>query len=123
MDIDNFKDVNDSYGHKAGDEVLKKVGLLLKENTRSTGDIACRYGGEEFVVVLSEIDKTTAFKRAESLREQFLQLNFSFNQNAAITISIGVAAFPGDGRTGEEILDAADKALYIAKDLGKNQVV
>jgi len=123
MDIDNFKEVNDSFGHKAGDEVLRKLGLLLTENTRAPGDIACRYGGEEFVIVLPEMDKSAALKRAEELRNQFMQLDYSFAQEKPTTISIGVAVFPDDGQTGEEVLDAADKALYAAKDLGKNQVL
>lgn len=124
MDIDNFKEVNDSFGHKAGDEVLRKLGLLLKEKTRADNDIACRYGGEEFILVLPDIDETTALKRAEELREQFMKLDFSFTDKAlSTTISIGIAFFPENGQSSEEVLNAADKAMYIAKDMGKNQVV
>jgi len=123
MDIDHFKRFNDTFGHDTGDFVLQQIGTLLKENVRNS-DIACRYGGEEMTLMLSEatLAKTTA--RAEMLRAAISQLRpYYHEQNLGpITASFGVAAFPQHGSTVAALLKTADEALYRAKAAGRNQV-
>ena len=123
MDIDHFKRLNDTYGHKAGDLMLQALGGLLQEDTRAS-DVACRYGGEEFVVIMPGATMEAAHCRAERLRSQFeeLRLNFSGTPLQA-TVSVGVAVFPVHGDTGDALLHAADQALYAAKAGGRNRVV
>lgn len=124
LDIDHFKRFNDTYGHRAGDAVLRELGKVLLWNTRSGGDIACRYGGEEFVIVLSDTSLQAAQKRAEQLRARLEEMHIAVGENdLTATVSIGVAAYPAHGNTGEEVLDAADKALYQAKRAGRNRVI
>jgi diguanylate cyclase (GGDEF)-like protein len=124
IDIDHFKRLNDTYGHDAGDAALAEVGRLLGKSFR-TSDIACRYGGEEFVIVLPEAAKGFAATRAESLRQAVKELRVSARGApiSALSISIGVAHFPDDGRTPEDLLRAADVALYAAKAQGRDRVV
>ncbi|NJL04421.1 MAG: GGDEF domain-containing protein [Chloroflexaceae bacterium] len=124
LDIDYFKQFNDTYGHAAGDAVLRAVGVILASNTTET-DIAARWGGEEFVVVLPGLGVERAVERAEQLRVavQQLALMYSGQQLGMITVSIGVATFPTHGNTVTEGLYAADSALYAAKRNGRDQIV
>ena len=123
MDIDHFKDFNDTYGHKAGDEVLQALGKILSSHTRA-GDIACRYGGEEFMVIMPSAHATEAFKRAEQWRKEFSSMQiFNKGQVLSATLSAGVATFPDHGSTDDDIWRAADNALYEAKSAGRNCVI
>lgn len=123
IDIDRFKTFNDSYGHHAGDALLQSLAGLLRRHTRSL-DIACRYGGEEFLLVLSNTSLDIAARRAEELREAFDQSENKFgNQLLHATISIGVASFPDHGTGIEELIMQADQALYAAKAGGRNKVI
>lgn len=123
IDSDHLKQINDNYGHKAGDEFLVHIAGVIRENIRA-GDIACRYGGDEFVVVLSNVTENIAFRRAEKLRESVASHRiFQGNENVSGTISIGVAMFPAHGSSGEILLQRADQALYVAKRKGKNTVL
>jgi diguanylate cyclase (GGDEF)-like protein len=124
LDIDHFKTFNDRFGHAAGDELLKALASLTLANLRS-GDIACRFGGEEFLLILPEASAEVALRRAEDLREHVQKLEVRHGDQilGPITISIGVAVFPENGRTREQLLGAADAALYKAKKAGRNCVV
>ena len=117
MDIDHFKNINDTYGHEKGDEVLKKLGKILKKSFRKN-DIIGRWGGEEFVVVLPKTDYLSAFKLAEILRNKIEKTDFN---GVKATISIGVSEFKNK-KEFEEALEKADDALYQAKNSGRNQV-
>jgi diguanylate cyclase (GGDEF)-like protein len=123
MDIDYFKRINDTLGHGAGDIVLRRVGLLLQGFVRQS-DIACRVGGEEFSVLLPEASTQIATQRAEAIRKavQELKLNYEDHALSAITISLGVAAFPEHGTTPAALMRAADQALYAAKYRGRDRV-
>jgi diguanylate cyclase (GGDEF)-like protein/PAS domain S-box-containing protein len=123
-DIDRFKNVNDRYGHACGDTVLRRMALLLQVGMRA-GDILCRYGGEEFTMILPECSVTTAGQRAEALRATIEQTIWAESgcQVADVTMSFGVAAYPADGDSAEEVLRAADRALLRAKAGGRNRVV
>jgi diguanylate cyclase (GGDEF)-like protein/PAS domain S-box-containing protein len=115
MDVDLFKSINDTYGHQAGDTVLQTLGSLLLENTRIS-DIACRYGGDEMVVVMPGATCEAAISRAEEWRVAFSMMEFTFgNARVHTTLSLGVASFPDHARSPNELLIAADKALYRAK--------
>jgi len=115
MDIDHFKGVNDVYGHQAGDEVLVALGDLLKKNSRSS-DIACRYGGDEFVVVMPNAVAKDAFKRAEEWLRAFAKNRFSVNEMVfSTTLSIGVATYPLHASSPRGLFQAADEALYHSK--------
>lgn len=125
VDIDYFKNYNDINGHLLGDEILKKVAILLESNLRQA-DIVARYGGEEFVVLLPEIDKSHADQVAEKLRRTVELKNFpkeQYQPNKNITISLGLATFPDDSTNSRELLELADRALYRAKAEGRNRVV
>ncbi len=123
LDVDHFKDFNDRYGHKAGDLVLQALGRMLTDTTRA-GDAACRYGGEEFVVIMPGATLEAARKRAEEWRLAFQELSTSLPEYArTATISIGLACFPKHGLNSESLVDAADKALYQAKDAGRDRVI
>ncbi|MBN2547901.1 MAG: GGDEF domain-containing protein [Anaerolineales bacterium] len=123
MDIDHFKKLNDTYGHSAGDLVLEALGQMLRSQTRG-GDIPCRYGGEEFLVIMPGATLEVAARRAEALRLVFQELQVEYmNQSISATLSLGVSAFPTHGRSEAELLSKADKALYAAKNSGRNQVV
>jgi diguanylate cyclase (GGDEF)-like protein len=119
LDVDHFKNYNDSHGHLAGDEVLTRVGALLRECTRGV-DSSARYGGEEFVLVLPETGVDRAVEVAERIRARLAKEGFS---NGRITLSAGVAQFPKDGDTPETVLSSADAALYRAKGEGRDRVV
>jgi diguanylate cyclase (GGDEF)-like protein len=124
LDIDHFKRFNDNFGHDAGDAVLRELGLFLKDRIRGS-DIACRYGGEEFVVILSPSTMEGARQRAEQLREDAKRLSVRHaHQNlGAITLSLGLAVFPEHGSEAEVIVKAADIALYQAKRGGRDRLV
>lgn len=124
VDVDHFKKFNDSHGHDAGDIVLRKVGETL-QNACDGDDIACRMGGEEFMLILPSIDDETAFKRAEDLRKSIESLSVAYQEKhlPTITISAGIACFPDDERDIQALLRLADEALYRAKDGGRNQIV
>lgn len=123
MDLDFFKDTNDTYGHEAGDVVLKTLAETVTRQSRH-GDFVCRYGGEEFVLVMPNIGIETARERAEELHEVINSMNIPYGIfNLSTTISMGVAMYPEHGQTKEELLRAADKAMYIAKNTGRNRVV
>jgi diguanylate cyclase (GGDEF)-like protein len=118
IDIDYFKTINDNYGHQAGDIILKEFAKILKDNSRET-DIVGRWGGEEFLIIVENIDKDNILKLAEKLRVIVENYNFSFVKNK--TASFGVSVYsPGDDIT--SIVNKADKALYNAKDSGRNCV-
>lgn len=125
LDADHFKSFNDTYGHIAGDTVLKHLSKLLVRNSRRE-DIACRYGGEEFVLVLPGTEKKVARQRAEDLRKIVQNgetLTHESKELPNITISLGIALLPDHGNTAAELITEADKALYRAKENGRNQVV
>ncbi len=123
LDVDHFKRINDTYGHLAGDEILRDVANRLVQNVRSF-DIVGRYGGEEFLVVLPGCDDTEVQPSADRLREAIASEPMAFDSvNVAITISIGATVVPADMEASQtEILLAADKALYEAKNSGRNRV-
>ncbi len=124
LDIDHFKDFNDSYGHAAGDVVLQALGASLIASIRGS-DIACRYGGEEFVLILPEASLEATRQRAERLRldAKKLKLSHSGMLLETVTLSLGVAAFPEHGSSRLPLLAAADAAMYRAKDEGRDRVV
>lgn len=124
LDIDHFKIFNDTYGHSAGDEVLRRLAEILNESIRLS-DIACRYGGEEFVLILPDLSAEAAYDRMERLRENVSYLEVYYQEIAlpAVTISIGIVGFPADGDSYEALLLKADQALYRAKNAGRNRVV
>lgn len=123
LDLDHFKRINDTYGHDAGDVVLQSLGTFLKTHTRGH-DVACRYGGEEFLLVMADAPLEVARQRAEALREGIGSLAIEHKtQSVAITASFGVAAFPDSGADRDRLLKAADVALYEAKTSGRNRVV
>lgn len=123
LDIDNFKRVNDTHGHQVGDEVLVQLAALIRSSIRQ-GDVACRYGGEEFVVLMAggmNVAKESAMRLRQIIEDHVFRSSSA--PPLRNTISIGVANFPLHGRTGEEVLGAADQALYAAKAQGRNRVV
>ena len=123
LDIDHFKRINDTLGHGAGDIVLRRVGLLLQGYVRES-DIACRVGGEEFSLLLPEASMQIAAQRAENIRGGVHELRLKYDGHSlgAITISLGVAAFPEHGTTPDTLIRAADLALYDAKSRGRDRV-
>jgi diguanylate cyclase (GGDEF)-like protein/PAS domain S-box-containing protein len=121
-DLDHFKSVNDRYGHLAGDEVLRYFGKLLQQSARAS-DIYCRYGGEEFLLLLPQMSGELAVERAEHLRQTLASTPVPYAAGVIpVTASFGVAAFPGDGTSGDDLIAAADQALYAAKEAGRNRV-
>lgn len=121
-DLDHFKTVNDLYGHLAGDEVLRVFGALLTNIARAS-DIICRYGGEEFLLVLPGMTEEGAVKRAEQLRQAMGAVGVSHGASQiTVTASFGIAVYPTDGSTTDELIAAADNALYSAKAQGRNRV-
>jgi diguanylate cyclase (GGDEF)-like protein len=121
-DIDHFKAVNDTYGHQTGDDVLKAFSSLLKRRCRKS-DIACRFGGEEFLLVLPGMPVGLAADWAEGARSATSTTPLSAGSGGLnITASFGVSSFPAHGQTWEELISAADAALYAAKSGGRNQV-
>jgi diguanylate cyclase (GGDEF)-like protein len=123
LDLDHFKVFNDTFGHQAGDMLLQEFGAILKTRVRA-GDVACRYGGEEFALILAETDTEGARLCVENIRKEIKNLHLHHRGQAlgAVTISAGVAAFPNYGATAEELMRAADLALYQAKSEGRDRV-
>ncbi|HEX7621492.1 MAG TPA: GAF domain-containing protein [Anaerolineales bacterium] len=120
LDIDRFKAFNDTYGHDAGDLLLKKLGEILQSDVRGS-DISCRFGGEEFLIVMPGTQLKKGHERAEHLRTSFLSLDIvHLGVKLNATLSIGVAVFPRHGDTWEKVLHAADQAMYAAKLAGRN---
>jgi diguanylate cyclase (GGDEF)-like protein len=124
IDIDHFKQFNDKFGHDGGDAVLRALGGFLKSHVRRT-DIACRYGGEEFALVLSPSSAEGAQQRAEKIRQgaRLLRVRHGDGDLGAITLSLGMAIFPDHGMDIAAVVKAADVALYQAKDRGRDRVV
>jgi len=118
-DLDHFKKINDTYGHEEGDVILRNVGAILQKSIRQD-DIACRYGGEEFTVIMPSASRAIVLQRAEQIRER-IKRHVSVKQEP-VTISLGMALFPEDGQSAESLLNAADAALYQAKERGRDQV-
>jgi len=123
LDLDQFKPFNDLHGHEAGDALLRAFGRFIQKNTRGE-DIACRYGGDEFVILLVDADLDVARRRAEELRDGFRKMVVRHldHKLEAVSFSMGVAGFPIHGLTSEDLLAAADEALYDAKAEGRNRV-
>lgn len=124
FDLDHFKQFNDTFGHDAGDAILRELGAFLKKRSRGE-DIACRYGGEEFTLVLPDTTLEATRQRAQSLREEVKHLSVQHRGQSlgAISASIGLAVFPTHGSNMENILRAADEALYAAKAAGRDQIM
>ncbi len=123
VDIDDFKEYNDTYGHLAGDEVLSRLGSVFKKSVRSC-DYVARYGGEEFILVLPEIGPQDGVKAAERIRKKVVKEKFAGDgKPIQVTVSVGVASYPKDGDNPQAIIRLADAALYKAKESGRNQVV
>jgi len=124
LDVDFFKSVNDTYGHDMGDTVIQKVATILQENIRES-DLAIRYGGEEFVVLLHNADITGALKVAHKIHEAFGDFIFEVSAEETMqkTISIGISLFPQDGETIWKCIKYADNALYVAKTTGRDKIV
>ncbi|MDH5560413.1 MAG: diguanylate cyclase [Deltaproteobacteria bacterium] len=123
FDLDDFKKINDSFGHLIGDEVLKNVSRIITQTIRAS-DIACRYGGEELLVILPQTGRYPALILAERIREKVENMDFYYeNHQIKITISGGLATYPVDSDDSDTLLNNADKALYAAKSIGKNEVV
>jgi diguanylate cyclase (GGDEF)-like protein len=123
LDIDHFKDFNDTYGHDAGDLILRELGTLLQRGIRKE-DIACRLGGEEFILILPDAPLEVTRQRAERIREevQALHIVYLHQTLGLVTVSLGVAVFPENSTTAEGILRKVDEAMYRAKRQGRNCV-
>jgi two-component system cell cycle response regulator len=130
VDVDHFKRLNDDFGHAAGDRVLRRIAQTLEGAVRRT-DLIARYGGEEFVVVLPESTAAQAMMRMEKIREAIASAALpldkhkarSSNANVKVTISVGIASWPEDGKLATELIASADRRMYQAKKLGRNQCV
>jgi diguanylate cyclase (GGDEF)-like protein len=124
LDLDRFKNFNDTFGHNVGDMLLAELGRLLQTSIR-TSDVACRYGGEEFVLVIPDADVEVTCQRAERVREAVKRLFVSCRGQSvgSVTVSAGVAAYPTHGVTAEALVQAADAALYRAKSDGRDRVI
>ena len=123
LDIDKFKTLNDTYGHQFGDEVLRRVGEILRGSVYET-DFVARYGGEEFAILLPRAEPAGVLRKAEALRKAIESAAFDLAmQRVKVTISLGIAHYPRDGQTADAIVRQADRALYHAKDTGRNRAV
>lgn len=122
IDIDYFKKLNDNYGHQSGDQILRSLGRIIKESIYET-DLAARYGGEEFVLLLPRAEPEGVKRKMESLREKIAREDFSLDWGKLkITVSLGLAHYPQNGAGAEEILRAADQALYLSKEKGRDRL-
>ena len=122
LDLDHFKDINDRLGHQAGDEVLRQVGRVLLRTIR-IGDSAYRYGGEEFAVLLPEADSAITWAVAERIRQELAALKIQLDaENIMVTVSAGIAVCPDNGTSAQDLVAAADTALYRSKSEGRNRV-
>jgi diguanylate cyclase (GGDEF)-like protein len=124
LDLDHFKKFNDTYGHEAGDTILREAASFLSKSIRAE-DIVCRFGGEEFVVILPTADLDAAYARAERIRSKLHELTVLHQGQSLgiITVSVGVASLPLHGTSPDVLLAAADAALYRAKREGRDRVV
>jgi len=124
FDLDHFKRLNDTFGHDAGDEALRRLGLLLKTTIRGS-DVACRYGGEEFTLILPEASLSDAVQRMEQLRQDIktLAIRHQGKSISHLSGSFGIAVYPNHGSTDEALLKSADEALYRAKQTGRDRVI
>jgi diguanylate cyclase len=122
IDIDHFKQINDTYGHQAGDEMLLRIAESLSGIARA-GDVACRYGGEEFLLLMPTMTLDVALERAENLRTSFSALHVEFGDfHLQATMSIGISVYPGHATDADELIRSADRALYRAKQGGRNRI-
>jgi diguanylate cyclase (GGDEF)-like protein len=123
LDIDHFKEFNDSFGHEAGDVALQDLCQTLRTHVRSE-DVACRYGGDEFVLILPDTSAEVAAQRAEEMRiaVEHVEVHYRGRSLRLMTLSFGIASFPADGRTSQELLRASDSALFRAKSEGRDRV-
>ena len=124
LDVDHFKKFNDRNGHPAGDEVLRQMAAILRETARSQ-DLPCRYGGEEFVVLCRNASLEETLRQAEVIRKRIISTSFPFGEFqplGLVTASIGVASYPENASTYEDLLEKSDQALYHSKENGRNQV-
>jgi len=124
LDLDHFKRFNDTFGHDAGDALLRDLGQVLRENVR-VSDISCRYGGEEFVLVLPDSSLEDTWQRLEQLRVlvKGMEIRHGDQLLGRITVSAGIAAAHKHGWTARELLQKADTALYSAKQMGRDRVI
>ena len=124
VDLDHFKSVNDTFGHDAGDAVLRKVGIFLNSMFRME-DVVCRFGGEEFFVLMTAGGPEDYCRKAQEVRGgiKALEISWKGRQISPITVSLGVAVFPDHAQTVDEMIKMADKALYVAKRQGRDRVV
>ena len=123
IDLDHFKKYNDTFGHTAGDIVLRTVGLVLDNMFSDPGNFVCRYGGEEFSVLLPDCSKKEAVKIADDLRKKIEKQSVILRRKKTkITASMGVATFPEDAQIKDDLIQQADAALYKAKKKGRNRV-
>ncbi|MFA4993365.1 MAG: sensor domain-containing diguanylate cyclase [Candidatus Omnitrophota bacterium] len=123
IDIDFFKQYNDKFGHTAGDIVLKKVSFLLKDSLNQLKPLLCRFGGEEFLVMLPGLDKQKSLMVAEDLRRRIQSEKILLRrQNTSVTVSIGISSLPLDTKDEDELVQKADKSMYEAKQKGRNRV-
>lgn len=125
LDVDNFKRFNDTYGHPIGDTILKKIATIIKESIRDV-DLASRYGGEEFMVMLPETDTVRALPLAERIRREIEKRtlgSLGIKSKESAHVSLGVACFPWDAQDKDDLIQRADEAMYTAKAQGKNRVV
>jgi diguanylate cyclase (GGDEF)-like protein/PAS domain S-box-containing protein len=122
MDLDNFKGVNDVYGHKAGDLLLRELADKIKRGIRD-GDLACRYGGDEFIIILPNVAPEIAYQRAEQIRRNIEAMTIKYKMvTLKMTASLGISVFPEHGSSADLLMRAADKALYYSKQEGRNRV-
>lgn len=121
LDLDKFKNVNDTFGHRMGDEILNRIGNIILKNIRKT-DMVGRYGGEEFIIILPNTNKDQGKKIAEKIRKA-VEKTVMINEDYPITISLGISSFPDHGQTPDELIEKADQALYNAKELGRNKSI
>lgn len=119
LDIDKFKNVNDTYGHRKGDEILSRIGELLIRSVRNT-DFVARYGGEEFIILLPETGVASGYHVAEKIRK-IIQDKKLLGDDRSLTVSLGISTYPKDGANEEELIEKADRALYYSKNNGRNQ--
>lgn len=125
IDVDNFKNINDTLGHQFGDDVLRAIGETVLKNVRGTNYVAARYGGEEMIIILPSVDAMRAIDLSEKIRKDVSELSFHTHQGhtVSVTVSIGIANFPNDANDKESLTKLADMAMYHAKRTGKNKVV
>lgn len=123
-DLDHFKQFNDRYGHATGDELLRSLGVFFRNHSR-TGDIACRYGGEEFLLILPDAKREDVVERAEAMRRDIKEIAVERGKEklTGVTLSFGVAVYPANGRSVDKLVAASDRALYMAKERGRDRVV